>query len=330
MGSDDWPGGNCVFTPGSPDDGLLCPQNVATEFLGDPTTGGTTKSLNSTFIAVRNVPLPTTTVTVTPMSSYGWTNSSTPAVHFVSNPATYTGSSPNGFIPAAIASLIYGIQNAATNPQLPDTKLPVPGDSTNNSSTPCSDSPVPFASDAALGTLSDGTYLLHYFATDCAATEELVYTVQEGNPNNWASFKFTTINVDTGAPSANITPTVGPVLTLNGPAGMATFNCADSGSGLAVCGTNATQALPTTGVPTSSGSVTIPTSTPGSTTVNVYAKDLADNAASASVTFTVGYSTGPCLGSPGHQILQPINADGSSVFKQGRSVPASPTTTRSH
>lgn len=29
-----------------------------------------------------------------------------------------------------------------------------------------------------------------------------------------------------------------------------------------------------------------------------------------------------CLGGPGHQILQPINADGSSVWKQGRTVPA--------
>lgn len=29
-----------------------------------------------------------------------------------------------------------------------------------------------------------------------------------------------------------------------------------------------------------------------------------------------------CLGSPGHQILQPINSDGTSVWKQGRTVPA--------
>jgi hypothetical protein len=37
---------------------------------------------------------------------------------------------------------------------------------------------------------------------------------------------------------------------------------------------------------------------------------------------TVLYSTGSCLGSPGHQILQPINPDGSSVFKQGSTAPA--------
>jgi hypothetical protein len=29
-----------------------------------------------------------------------------------------------------------------------------------------------------------------------------------------------------------------------------------------------------------------------------------------------------CLGAPGHQILQPINADGTSVWKQGRTIPA--------
>ena len=40
-------------------------------------------------------------------------------------------------------------------------------------------------------------------------------------------------------------------------------------------------------------------------------------------TLTVQYAQGgTCLASPGHQILQPINADGSSVFKQGSTVPA--------
>jgi hypothetical protein len=36
----------------------------------------------------------------------------------------------------------------------------------------------------------------------------------------------------------------------------------------------------------------------------------------------VTYSTASCLGSAGHTILQPINVDGSSVFKQGSTVPA--------
>jgi len=41
-------------------------------------------------------------------------------------------------------------------------------------------------------------------------------------------------------------------------------------------------------------------------------------------TLTILYSTGACLGSPGHQILQPIDFTGASVFpkKQGSTVPA--------
>jgi hypothetical protein len=39
------------------------------------------------------------------------------------------------------------------------------------------------------------------------------------------------------------------------------------------------------------------------------------------VTINVLYATGNCDGSPGHTILQPINADGSSVFKLGSTVP---------
>ena len=41
-------------------------------------------------------------------------------------------------------------------------------------------------------------------------------------------------------------------------------------------------------------------------------------------TLTIVYAPAgtACLGSPGHQILQPINPDGSSVFKQGSTIPA--------
>jgi hypothetical protein len=45
-------------------------------------------------------------------------------------------------------------------------------------------------------------------------------------------------------------------------------------------------------------------------------------AATATVSINVSYSTGACLGDLGHSILQPINADGSSTFKQGSTVPA--------
>ena len=40
-------------------------------------------------------------------------------------------------------------------------------------------------------------------------------------------------------------------------------------------------------------------------------------------TLSVVYaSVGPCLGEPGHAVLQPINGDGTSVFKKGSTVPA--------
>jgi hypothetical protein len=43
----------------------------------------------------------------------------------------------------------------------------------------------------------------------------------------------------------------------------------------------------------------------------------------ANGTLTIVYASGgTCLGEPGHQILQPINADGTSVFKQKSTVPA--------
>jgi hypothetical protein len=38
--------------------------------------------------------------------------------------------------------------------------------------------------------------------------------------------------------------------------------------------------------------------------------------------FSIFYaSTGSCLGSPGHQVLQPLNTDGSSVVKKGSTIP---------
>lgn len=328
MGSDNWTGSlaACQFTPNTPDAGLLCPQNVATEFLGDPRSGGTTKSLNSSFIAVRGVPLPSTAVTVTPMSTYGWTNSSSPNVHFVSSPATYSGPNPlNGFIAAPIASLTYGVDNTAAN----NTSLPVPGDITITNAATCPAVPTPgatsFVSNAALGPLSNGQHALHYFATDCAATEELLYTVQPANPDNWASFKVQSINVDTQAPTAafNPQPPANNVVVLNSAVSVP-FVCSDSTSGLAVCGTSAGTTLGTPGVATYNGSATVPTNVIGSTTsLAVYAKDLAGNASNSStVNYTVQYSTAACLGAPGHQILPPINVDGSSVFKRGRSIPA--------
>jgi len=62
----------------------------------------------------------------------------------------------------------------------------------------------------------------------------------------------------------------------------------------------------------------------GVTTVNCSAEDSHGNQASGSFTITVQLPAtgGECQGVAGHQILPPINSDGSSIFKQGRTVPA--------
>ncbi|HEX7422492.1 MAG TPA: PxKF domain-containing protein [Terriglobales bacterium] len=66
------------------------------------------------------------------------------------------------------------------------------------------------------------------------------------------------------------------------------------------------------------------TNSVGAKTLNCTATDKAGNSNSASVSYSVIYAPfgTVCLGSPGHTILQPINADGTSVFKQKSTVPA--------
>jgi hypothetical protein len=113
----------------------------------------------------------------------------------------------------------------------------------------------------------------------------------------------------------------GPGITVNTPATssayllnqsvIANYSCSDDGSGVTACsGTRANgSALDTSSVGTKSFSLT--------------AVDAVGNKTQVTNTYTVGYaSAGICGGDLGHQILQPINADGSSVWKQGRTVPA--------
>lgn len=61
----------------------------------------------------------------------------------------------------------------------------------------------------------------------------------------------------------------------------------------------------------------------GMATVNCSASDSRGNNANGSFTIAVQYATASlnCSGVSGHQVLQPINNDGSSVFKQGSTVP---------
>lgn len=218
---------SCVFDEAGGLSGALCPLDVLTSFQGaaDAAPKGTSKISNSLFIPVVNQPLPSATASFGSGFMNGWTNTpSTATIQFAANPAVYPGSGtvpvPNGFTSAAIYSVTAGFtawQNG-TPPALPDTTYPVPGDySLFNSGTSatapfCSSTPggtySPSATLSTLdngGTLSNGFYSLHYFATDCALTEGLLFNPnpsQVTNPTaNWASFSSVSFGVDVETPT---------------------------------------------------------------------------------------------------------------------------------
>lgn len=207
---------NCVLTGTLA--GALCPFDILTQFKGAADTNpGGTKGGNSLFIPVVNVPLPTATATVTGQNGSGWLNTNTINATFNSNAASYSGSGnvppTNGFTSASPYSLTYGI---STWPNLPDTTYPVAGDVSNQNSNTYSSAPFctfgqasgntppSFVSTGTFSSLSDGIYNLHYFTTDCAFTEGLVFNPQGSaltDPTaNWASFPFVTVGVDTSKP----------------------------------------------------------------------------------------------------------------------------------
>jgi hypothetical protein len=106
----------------------------------------------------------------------------------------------------------------------------------------------------------------------------------------------------------------GPQITLVAPANGATYllhqsatpsyGCSDGGSGLASC----------------LGPATIDTSSPGSKGFQVSATDAVGNPATLTNGYSVQYS-GTCVDGAGRQILQPVDANGSSVFKKGSTIP---------
>jgi hypothetical protein len=92
-------------------------------------------------------------------------------------------------------------------------------------------------------------------------------------------------------------------------------------NGSATASAGATDAM--SGVASQSCDPVITSSVGIGKTVQCTAADNAGNSASAPATYSVIYAVGGlCLGSPGHQILQPINSDGTSVFKKGSTSPA--------
>lgn len=293
MASEPWTGGPCTFSQASGLENLPCPQNLLTSFSGPGTYSddGRTTHPNSNFISVAGVPEDLTSVGVQGELPDHWINRRTATLNFFSQPPNLTGVTIPGaasFIPSPIQSITYGISPAGSVP-LP-AQEPIPNDITlTNSATNCSTPPTaPVAPNFAPGPQqltfpADGQYLLHYFAQDCAGTQELLFTQTAGS---WSTNFFTRpINVDTVPPAVT-----GPALTSAGPYKVgqpvyASYACSDATSGVVLCGFNFYAPDSTFNTPTLK--TRVDTSSPGTKTFWVLAADAALNFSTASITYTV-------------------------------------------
>jgi lysophospholipase L1-like esterase len=149
-----------------------------------------------------------------------------------------------------------------------------------------------------VGTVGNGA------AIDTATLGVHTFTVDAtDNADNPSTSTVTYTVVDVTAPTITVTtPPPGQTFLL-GQAATAAFSCADEadGSGLASC------------VGTVANGSSLDTSSVGTKTVTVNASDNAGNPSTKTVTYGVRYRFGG--------VLQPVNADGSSIFKAGSTVP---------
>jgi uncharacterized repeat protein (TIGR01451 family) len=289
-----WTGGLCAFDAASGIKEQMCPQNTLTTFSGPGAyrSGGSGQDPNSMFITVAPVPEPLTTITVANLRTGNWVNSHSPSVTFLSTPPALSNSN---FVAAPIESINFGISSTSGVPQPP---APISGDSTlsNNGACPAPGSAPtnvkPFKGTHTVDVMDDGEYLLHYYAQDCAGTQELQFI---NNSGTWATAFYTyPINVDTLPPvvsAITLTPpptngsyTVGQQVT-------ASYSCTDERSGVVQCGTTTfSTPTPGTGLLTS----TLNTSKAGKFTFTVPATDAAgNNATPQSVTYTVSAALQP-------------------------------------
>ncbi|MGC2163111.1 MAG: Ig-like domain-containing protein [Silvibacterium sp.] len=306
MASEGWTGGQCSFDPLSGLQNLLCPQNLLANFSGPGlyTATGKTTHPNSTFIPVVQVPEDLTTVTVaselTGEQPGAWINSSSASVTLSSQPPTFAGVQPPppgaaNFLPAPIQSITYGISAPGS---VPVPSAPASTDTTVSNEIPCPVASAPTDPPATVFTtgaqtindLADGNYLLHYFAQDCAGTEELQFT--QDSTGSWSTSYYTVpINVDTIAPVVASGPVLSPAPggSSSYPIGYpvtATYSCTDERSGVVRCGSSTFSYTPPL-LNTGSLSSSVDTSTQGSKSYTVTAVDAAGNQSSASVPYVV-------------------------------------------
>jgi hypothetical protein len=320
-GTWDWDGGvggPCTFDPAANLD-LPCPQNLLTSFTGPGLFSGSgeTTHPNSTFISIAGVPEPLTTVIVKNLSPSNWVTTNPVNVSFTATPPNLTGSSCPGpycvsgaanFIPAPIQSITYGVSPVSAPLPVPAGE-PIANDVTLLNGT-C---PIPTAANPGpttqpswtppggpqiLNFSADGQYWLHYYAQDCAGTQELLFK-QSGTPPSWTTnFYMVQINVDTTPPAiSSLAPGVGlpgsGTYTQNAIVN-ASYSCSDAGSGVVSC-TGVTTPTSTTcrntysTATSNTGTLTclLPTKTIGSNTFTVTAIDAAGNHSTSSVTYKV-------------------------------------------
>jgi len=287
---------------------LIAPQGLSAKIdlgLGDGgdeelDINGTGTHPNSTFISVSGVPEDLTTVTVTGAHST-WVNSHTVKAALSSEPPVLPNTVPNylNFHASPIQTITYGLAPASA---VLSTKFAIPGDTTLTNTVGCPSPATPGTPIASIfapptQTLSiptDGQYSLHYFAQDCAGTEELKFT--SVGTGGWAtSFYTVPINVDTVAPVVSAGPVLSPApITIKttpnayavGQKVYANYTCTDNASGLASCGASTWSAAGTL----SSGALSslVDTSTPGTKSFTVTPTDIAGNTGTpVTVTYTV-------------------------------------------
>ncbi|HZD49756.1 MAG TPA: hypothetical protein VE178_13530, partial [Silvibacterium sp.] len=287
-----WTGGPCTFDPAA-DQMYSCPENLLTQFYGPGLghgVGTPSPSVNSEFISAGPVPEYRTHVDLSPWSAnHIWVNSHNVTAAFNTRapilPADFNGGNLNDFKAAPLYGVTYGVAPLAGYPSTPSTEFPVPGDKTllYQNGNGC-DYPPPTLYEwpsVQLTVSEDGMYLVHFFATDCAGTEELYF--QQDNTGSWFTTFYTAVMfVDTVKPKVVDGPDLSPQATLIGTElgycrnqkVTATYQCSDDFSGVAVCGA-ASYSNPVTNPPPVVAGVD--TSTLGTHMYTVHVTDAAGN-----------------------------------------------------
>ena len=250
--------------------GLL---NIFQNISGDAlTTTGRTKDFNSLLIPVEGVLQPNTSISSNPPLNQGWINGPvTLTFNSTELPPSNNPNPPTGQLAPTVASVSY---------QATGANIPSPASGTITGST----------GSIAIPGAVEGTTTITYHALDSVGTLESITTNNSADSTVSSSFPTLTLNVDLTSPAISgptlttTTPTLGQSVT-------ASYSCSDGSSGVVFCGPTGSSNISPTG---NTGTLTsaVNTSTPGTFTFAVNARDLAGNTAGpSSVQYTVAQGT---------------------------------------